>query len=108
MRTATTPTRCAATGCSNWRSIVCPRARICARNRPSRGWKTCPDRRALLRLAPALVEQYCGSFRAVPKRIVLDIDDIFDRVRGAQQLRLFNACYDLSWTVNKGSSLVTD
>jgi hypothetical protein len=34
-----------------------------------------PDRRALLRLGRALVEQYCGSFRAVPKRIVLDIDD---------------------------------
>jgi hypothetical protein len=33
-----------------------------------------PDRRTLLRLGRALVEQYCGSFRAVPKRIVLDID----------------------------------
>jgi len=37
------------------------------------------------------VEHYCGSFRAVPKRIVLDIDDTFDRVHGAQPLRLFNA-----------------
>jgi Transposase DDE domain group 1 len=45
----------------------------------------------LLRLGRALVEQYCGSFRAVPKRIVLDIDDTFDRVHGGQQLRLFNA-----------------
>ena len=53
-----------------------------------------PDRRALLRLGRALVEQYCGSFRAVPKRIVLDIDDTFDRVHGGQQLRLFNAYYD--------------
>jgi hypothetical protein len=52
------------------------------------------DRRALLRLGPALVEQYCGSFRAVPKRIILDIDDTFDRVHGGQQLRLFNAYYD--------------
>jgi hypothetical protein len=48
----------------------------------------------LLRLGRALVEQYCGSFRAVPKRIVLDIDDTFDRVHGGQQLRLFNAYYD--------------
>jgi hypothetical protein len=48
----------------------------------------------LLRLGRALVEQYCGSFRAVPKRIVLDIDDTFDRVHGGQQLRLFNAFYD--------------
>src|SRR5256886_1006324 len=53
-----------------------------------------PDLRALLRLGRALVEQYCGSFRAVPKRIVLDIDDTFDRVHGGQQLRLFNAYYD--------------
>jgi len=53
----------------------------------------------LLRLGRALVEQYCGSFRVVPKRIVLDIDDtpllragrLFDRVHGGQQLRLFNA-----------------
>jgi hypothetical protein len=30
----------------------------------------------------------------VPKRIVLDIDDTFDRVHGGQQLRLFNAYYD--------------
>src|SRR5256714_9744435 len=53
-----------------------------------------PDLRALLRLGRALVEQYCGSLRAVPKRIVLDIDDTFDRVHGGQQLRLFNAHYD--------------
>jgi hypothetical protein len=52
------------------------------------------DRRALLRLGRALVDQYCGSFRTVPKRIVLDIDDTFDRVHGAQQLRLFNAYHD--------------
>jgi hypothetical protein len=51
-----------------------------------------PDLRALLRLVRAL--QYCGSFRAVPKRIVLDIEDTFDRVHGAQQLRLFNAYHD--------------
>jgi hypothetical protein len=30
----------------------------------------------------------------VPKRIVLDIDDTFDRVHGGQQLRLFNAYHD--------------
>ena len=53
-----------------------------------------PDRRASLRLGRSLVDQYCGSFRTVPKRIALDIDDIFDRVHGAQQLRLFNAYHD--------------
>ena len=68
--------------------------RSCARNRRSRGWKTCPTARALLRLGRALIEQYCASFRRVPKRIVLDIDDTFDRVHGGQQLRLFNAFHD--------------
>src|SRR5207344_973067 len=47
----------------------------------------------LLRLGRALVDVYCGSFRRVPKRIVLDVDDTFDAVHGSQQLRLFNAHY---------------
>jgi hypothetical protein len=67
--------------------------RSCARSRRSRGWKTL-DRRALLRLGRALIEQYCTSFRRVPKRIVLDIDDTFDWVHGGQQLHLFNAFHD--------------
>src|ERR1700724_102225 len=57
---------------------------LCSQSTISR-LENLPDRRALLRL---------GSFRAVPKRIVLDIDDTFDRVHGGQQLRLFNAYYD--------------
>jgi hypothetical protein len=66
---------------------------LCSQSTISR-LENLPDMRALLRLGRALVEQYCGSFRAVPKRIVLDIDDTFDRVHGGQQLRLFNAHYD--------------
>jgi len=66
---------------------------LCSQSTISR-LENLPDRRALVRLGRALVEQYCGSFRAVPKRIVLDIDDTFDRVHGGQQLRLFNAYYD--------------
>ena len=50
--------------------------------------------RTLLRLGRALVDVYCGSFRQVPKRIVVDVDDTFDAVHGGQQLRLFNAHYD--------------
>jgi Transposase DDE domain group 1 len=65
---------------------------LCSQSTISR-LENLPDTRALLRLGRALVEQYCGSFRAVPKRIVLDIDDTFDRVHGGQQLRLFNAHY---------------
>ena len=42
----------------------------------------------------AMVDLYCASFRQVPKRIVLDIDDTFDAVHGGQQLRQFNAHYD--------------
>src|SRR3974390_1124904 len=66
---------------------------LCSQSTVSR-LENLPDRRALLRLGRALGEQYCSSFRAVPKRIVLDIDDTFDRVHGGQQLRLFNAYYD--------------
>jgi hypothetical protein len=53
-----------------------------------------PDRRSLLGMGQALVDLYCASFRRVPKRIVLDIDDTFDAVHGGQQLRLFNAHHD--------------
>jgi hypothetical protein len=66
---------------------------LCSQSTISR-LENLPDLRALLRLGRALVEQYCSSFRAVPKRIVLDIDDTFDRVHGGQQLGLFNAYYD--------------
>src|SRR3954452_23980450 len=52
-----------------------------------------PDARALLRMGRAMVDHYCLSFRQVPRRIVLDIDDTFDAVHGGQQLRLFNAYY---------------
>jgi hypothetical protein len=53
-----------------------------------------PGTRALLRMGRAMVALYCSSFRQVPRRIVLDIDDTFDAVHGGQQLRLFNAHYD--------------
>jgi hypothetical protein len=53
-----------------------------------------PGTRSLLRMGHAMVELYCSSFRQVPRRIVLDIDDTFDAVHGGQQLRLFNAYYD--------------
>lgn len=52
------------------------------------------DVRALLRMAEAMVDLHCTSFRQVPKRIVLDIDDAFDAVHGGQRLRLFNAHHD--------------
>jgi Transposase DDE domain group 1 len=66
---------------------------LCSQSTISR-LENLPDVRALLRLGRALIEQYCGSFRQVPKRIILDVDDTFDRVHGEQQLRLFNAYHD--------------
>ena len=53
-----------------------------------------PDTRTLLRMGQAMVDLYCASFRQVPRRIVLDVDDTFDAVHGEQQMRLFNAHYD--------------
>jgi hypothetical protein len=53
-----------------------------------------PRPRDLLRMGQAMVALYCASFRQVPRRITLDIDDTFDAVHGEQQLRLFNAYYD--------------
>ena len=53
-----------------------------------------PDVRSLLRMGRTMVDLYGSSFRQVPKRIVLDIDDTFDAVHGGQQLRLFNAHSD--------------
>ena len=53
-----------------------------------------PDTRALLRMGQAMVDLYCASFRQVPNKIVLDVDDTFDAVHGGQQMRLFNAHHD--------------
>jgi Transposase DDE domain group 1 len=41
----------------------------------------------------AMVELFCDSIEAVPRRILLDIDDTEDWVHGGQQLALFNAHY---------------
>src|SRR5512132_2016291 len=67
---------------------------LCSQSTISR-LENLPEKRTLLRLARALVELYRGSFRQVPRRITLDIDDTFDAVHGGQQLRLFNAHYRL-------------
>src|SRR6202165_3941559 len=66
---------------------------LCSQSTISR-LENLPDARALLSMGRAMVDLYCESFRQVPKRITLDIDDTFDAVQGGQQLRLFNAHYD--------------
>jgi hypothetical protein len=68
-------------------------ADLCSQSTVSRA-ENLPDRHALLRMGRAMVDHYCRSFRQVPRRIVLDIDDTFDAVHGGQQLRLFNAHHD--------------
>jgi len=66
---------------------------LCSQSTVSRA-ENLPDRHALLRMGRVMVDQYCQSFRQVPRRIVLDVDDTFDAVHGGQQLRLFNGHYD--------------
>ena len=67
---------------------------LCSQSTISR-LENLPDRASAAAPGRALVEQYCALVpRRCPKRIVLDIDDTFDRVHGGQQLRLFNAYYD--------------
>ncbi len=66
---------------------------LCSQSTVSR-LENLPDGRMLLHMGRAMVDLYCASFRQVPKRIMLDIDDTFDAVHGGQQLRLFNAHYD--------------
>ncbi len=66
---------------------------LCSQSTISR-LENLPDARALLRMGRAMIDLYCESFTQVPKRITLDIDDLFDAVHGGQQLRLFNAHYD--------------
>jgi hypothetical protein len=68
-------------------------AALCSQPTLSRLENT-PGPRALIRMARAMLALYCASFRQVPRRITLDIDDTFDAVHGGQQLRLFNAYYD--------------
>lgn len=53
-----------------------------------------PGVRGLVAMGRAMVDLYCASFRQIPKRIVLDVDDTLDAVHGGQQLRLFNAHHD--------------
>jgi len=68
-------------------------AALCSQPTVSR-LENLPDTRALLRMGQAMVDLYCASFRQVPRRIVLDVDDTFDAVHGGQQMRLFNAHHD--------------
>jgi hypothetical protein len=62
---------------------------LCSQSTISR-LENLPDRRSLLRMGYGMIDFYCDSFRQVPRRIVLDIDDHFDAAHGEQELRVFN------------------
>ena len=68
-------------------------ARLCSQPTMSR-LENLPTSTALKRMMDAMVDLFCASFEAVPRRILLDIDDTLDRVHGGQQLSLFNAHHD--------------
>ena len=53
-----------------------------------------PSWRELGRMGLKMIDLFCDSFKSVPARIVLDIDDTPDTVHGGQQLAFFNAHYD--------------
>ena len=53
-----------------------------------------PTWRELSRMGLSLIDLFCDSYKIVPARIVLDIDDTPDAAHGGQQLTLFNAHYD--------------
>jgi hypothetical protein len=52
-----------------------------------------PSWRSLARMGLTLVDLFCDSFRQVPGRIVLDIDDTDDAVHGQQEFAFFNSHY---------------
>jgi hypothetical protein len=53
-----------------------------------------PGPTALKRMMVTMIDVFCDSFAAVPRRILLDIDDTEDAVHGGQELAVFNAHYD--------------
>ena len=57
-------------------------------------WENAPDLRTLVRMAYAMVDLWCDSYRKPPLAITLDFDDTCDTVHGHQQLSLFNAFHD--------------
>lgn len=57
-------------------------------------WENAPDLRTLVRLAYAMADLWCDSYRKPPLAIALDIDDTADTMHGHQQMSLFNAFHD--------------
>ena len=57
-------------------------------------WENRSDRAQAWRLHKVLVEQFIGSFRHAPRKLVLDFDATDDRVHGGQEGRFFHGYND--------------
>jgi hypothetical protein len=68
-------------------------ANLCSQPTISR-LENLPGPTALKRMMARMIDVFCDSFDAVPRRILLDIDDTEDPVHGGQELAVFNAHYD--------------
>ena len=57
-------------------------------------WENRADREAAWRMHQVLVEQFIGSFKRAPKKLILDFDATDDTVHGKQEGRFFHGYYD--------------
>jgi Transposase DDE domain group 1 len=68
-------------------------ADLCSQPTISR-WENAPTLREIIRLTYALIDIWCGSYKAPPRSVVLDIDDTLDVAHGRQKMAEWNAHYD--------------
>ena len=95
MRIATTSTFCVSIRRSSWPVGRLSESGDDLMSQPTLSrLENAPSWRALGRMGLSMIDLFCASFKRVPARIVLDIDDTDDAVHGGQQLALFNAHYD--------------
>ncbi|MFC1796494.1 IS1380 family transposase [Pseudomonadota bacterium] len=57
-------------------------------------WENRADREAAGRIHEVIVEQFIGSFKKAPKKLILDFDATDDAVHGKQEGRFFHGYYD--------------
>jgi hypothetical protein len=57
-------------------------------------WENRADREAAGRIHEVIVEQFIGSFKKRPKKLILDFDATDDAVHGKQEGRFFHGYYD--------------
>ena len=68
-------------------------ADLCSQPTVSR-WENAPTLQEIIRLTYALIDIWCGSYKAPPSSVVLDIDDTLDVAHGRQEMAEWNAHYD--------------